>query len=288
MFEKIGLKEIAAIVSVMGESYGTGPIIGEVEVDGKIYSYDKEDDITVVTCSDGRKMSIKINSTTERERDSFNREIVYCNHDVNVDYYKEDGSRINLYNKLSLNEGYEGFEGVQRHDLLAGLAVNRINACGKKEASLNIDLSKVTMGDDYNKYVFTEKGIEHGNNLISLDGEELKMIFGSKIPDKALIDSFDAEKEKAKVEKLAFEMGLHDFTSSIIKKTLDQIDTRNSYIQSIRKFYKEEIKDVRKAIKLREETSKDMDKYTIEAEPLEKIATNIRDEYIRNIKLKRL
>ena len=288
MFEKIGLKEIASLISVMGESFGTGVYSGEVEVDGKKYTYDKEDDLMVIKCDDGRKMSIKLNSTTERVRDNLNREVVYCNHDVNVDYYKEDGSRINLYTKLALNEGYEGFEGVQRHDLLRGLEVNRINSCGKKEASFDLELNKVSFGEDYNKYVFTPTGIEHGNNFISLDGEELVLMYGSKIPSKELIDSFDAKKEKAKVELLANEMGLHDFTTSIVKKTLDQIDTKDNYISSIRKFYKEETKDVRKAIKLREEAQKDMDKYTFGPEPLEKMSTIIRQEYLNNRKVKRL
>ena len=40
MFEKIGLKEIASLISVMGESFGTGVYSGEVEVDGKKYTYD--------------------------------------------------------------------------------------------------------------------------------------------------------------------------------------------------------------------------------------------------------
>jgi hypothetical protein len=293
MFEKLGLKEIASLISVMGESYGSGPIIGEIEYDGKHYTYDKEDDLMIITCDDGKKMSIKLNCKNERVKEN-DREVIYCEHSVDVDFYKEDGSRINLYNRISTPEiGYEGFEGVQRHDLLGNnehrkLDINRINACGKKEARFDVNMTSVTIGEDYNKYEFTDKGIEHNNTLISLDGEELVTMYGSKVPDRNLVDTFNSEQEKDKVATLAYEMNLHTFTSSIVKRAIEQIDLKEDFVKDVREFYKNGIKEVRNAIKLRSETQDDIEKCIMNPEALEAISSNVRNEYLRTRKVKSL
>lgn len=171
---------------------------------------------------------------------------MFLNHSVAINYCLEDGSRLELTNNLSLDEGYGGFSDVQRHDLLDGLKTKYYDQEGKEAAFFSRELERVHLTGNNITYEFTDEGIICGNKKVTLDGEEL--LFESRKE----VENFDVVKEKNRIEKFIQDNGdMHKYTREALEKSLKHLDKKAAYTKEIASFYNDDIKNVRRAISIR-------------------------------------
>jgi len=280
MFESIGLKGIASLVGVLGETHDYGDYLGKVVVDGKEISYDKEGDILFVVSSDGRRMSIEADAYEEVEKESSDRTTIYAHHDVDVNIYTKDGGRVNLKDSLGLPLGYEGFENVQRHNLY-GVEIKSYNPCNVLEGTSSLELTKIDLGSG-KSYYFESDGIHIGTNLVvSTNGNEIITLNGARIPNLNQVFTFDLDKQRELVNKFVNgNSELHDSTQRIIRECMESLNWEAYKFNEIKDYYYKGIRDLRKAIKFRDELGSKMERSGFSDDELQAVSREIRKEYL--------
>ena len=284
LFNILSLKEIADIISTLGESHrNIYHMCGTIRLEDKVIFYENKDNELSIQSSTGEKTKIRISFSSKETEDYNGRKITFLSHECFIDYYLHDGSVISLYNQLSLPNGYEGFENVQRHDLLKGLRVKYYDKDGIEGAVpltsdiyISVSANKICL--DGNKiFEFTEEGIKYGNKLITLDGDKLVL---SGAPSLENAESFDLEKEKERIEKFAkMDCDIHPFTKEVLETaTIRELTRKQRTADSVKTFYEEDIKDVRRAIKIRTDFIRDIENGILSSEELEQVARQFRQE----------
>ncbi len=285
LFIKLGLKEICYIVNRMGLTTDVEYLEGNLEVDGIKYHYEKRGNEVVIADENNKKVRVGINYTEEPTKDNYGRTVVYVKHEISVDYSLENGEYLNLYNNISLDLGYESFENVQRHDLMSGLRTRFFSNKGEEVASLSIGLDKICLAGSNQIYEFNDGGILVGRKFISEDGQTLISISGVETPAKELIDSFDVEKEKAKIDRIINESSdLHPFSIESLEDAKRLLDRRERYVKDINDYYNKDIENVKKAIAVRERIISSLEKGFIDAKGIDAVAS----DYIRQTTSRRL
>ena len=254
IFTKLGLKEVASIIGTMGKNTDKDVISeNDIFVDGKKYSYYKMGNELIICDDEGIKNKIKINYSKTQGKDYRNNDITYLNHEVSIDYILENGDFINIYNNIGLDEGYETFENVNRHDLINGVRTKYCDSKGKELASFTLELGKICLKDNNKVYEFTDTGILSGNRVISLDGERLISISGFDAPTKEEAESFNINKEKEIIRDfLKTNPNIHSFTKEILEDSIGKLDRKERYAKDIINYYNDDLKEIKKAINIRE------------------------------------
>ena len=283
LFNILSLKEIADIISTLGESHrNIYHMCGTIRLDNKVIFYENKDNELSIQSSTGEKTKIRISFSSKETEDYNGRKITFLSHECFVDYYLRDGSVISLYNQLSLPNGYDGFESVQRHDLLKGLRVKYYDKDGIEGAVpltsdiyISVSANKICL--DGNKiFEFTEEGIKYGNKLITLEGDKLVL---SGAPSLESAESFDLEKEKERIRKFAeMDSDIHPFTRDALEIATRELSRKQRTADSVKAFYEKDIKDVRRAIKIRADFIRDIENGIFSSEELEQVARQFRQE----------
>lgn len=284
LFIDLGLKEIASIIQILGESTDLEDFIETVNVNGNDIRIIKDDNSVIINSLDGRNMSISIDYS-EEETALYYKKATFINHKVNIIYYLDDGSQIELSNNIPLERGYKGFTNVQRHDLMKGLKCKYISNDGK-EASFTLDLNKICLKDNNKVYEFTDKGIVCGNKVVSLDGNDLLTVSGTEVPEIKTLTSFDVEKEKEKIENIINTTEeLHSFTIDALKDAERLLDRRERYVKDLFDFYNRgDLLAVRNAIDTRDRIMDAVDNEIIKPNELESVSNSLRSKYLESNK----
>ena len=270
-FIKLGLQEITGIMGTLGRTTNIESLNKEYEVDGITYSCIKDGNNLVITSSDGRAMSIGINAYTIV--DDKNPDIKYDHHEVNIDYYLSNGERINLFNDIGLYEGYDQYENVARHDLMKGLVLTYIDKYCRKVATFNLDTSRIDL-PNHKTFEFTPEGIKYGNKTLSLDGKELILIGSEKASSKEEAERFDIEDERKMIDSFINGYDLHEYSKEVLRDAYTNLDRKDWYAKEITRFYNEDLKDVRKAINVRNKINRAFDNDVITNDALYPISFN--------------
>lgn len=278
LFNVLSLKEIADIICILGESHESiKHSYGNLHLENKDITFLYENDELIIQSNTGEKTNVKISFSKQEGKDYNGRKITYLSHECFINYYLQDGSIISLYKELSLPEGYEGFENVQRHNLLNGLRIKYYDKEGN-QSTFSLTADKICI-DENKIFEFTNEGIKYGNKIISLDGDKLVLSGGSTAPSLDVINSFDLEKEKDRITKFAnIDSDIHPFTKEVLESAARELSRKKRNADSIKEFYDKEIKDVRRAIKIRSEFINDVTYGIMNSEELEKVANEFRRE----------
>ncbi len=251
LFNDLSLKEISYIVNILGESTDINYLTNSIQVGDKIITYRKIGNELSIDSSTGEKVSVRIEYSSRDEKDFRGSLMKVLSHKVMADYILKDCTEIILSNDISLPEGYKAFENVQRHDLLNGLRVVYIDK-DDKFISVSLGGDKICLKDIDKMYEFTQDGIISGNKKISLDGDKLIMTNGNPAPSLDTVESFDLDKEKERIKKFSnMDSDIHPFTKDALDMAVRDLDRKNRTVNSIKEFYKDEIKNVRRAIRIR-------------------------------------
>ena len=280
MFVRLGLKEVADVIKTLGISSDIMYLHGNIDVNGKLYIYEKKGNQLTITGEDGKSVTIGINYSEEKAKDYQNRDVLYLKHEVSIDYKLEDGHHITFYRDIPLERGYESFENVNRHDLLSGVKTGYVGKDGE-EASFSVGLNKVCFNGSKKVYEFTSDGIICGNRLITVDGGQLVSISGEVTPGLDEAKSFDLIKERAKIENfLKSGVQLHPFTREMLKDAYRKLDRKDRYAKDIIHYYDEEIGEVRKALEVRNNIISGIDT-AIDPAAIDKAASAFREIVIK-------
>ena len=281
LFIKLGLKEIAEIIQTLGASHHISDYSGLIEVNGKQYHIMKEKNELIITTQDGRNMCIGINYEEKYIKGYQDKDMVFTKHQAEVDYYFNDGSSVNLKNQMELGRGYDGFRSVQRHNLMNGLGCKYYNQNGEPVASFNLGLEKICLNGSKKVYEFTKDGIVYGNKLVSLDGDKLLLLSGSEVPGIEAMETFDVDKEKEKIRAFADEsVELHPFTKEALEDATRLLDRKDRKVQEVLKFYEEDLKELRKAIAIRNKIEFLTNEDVIRPEELEDVSRALREKLV--------
>ena len=286
IFTNLGLKEISSIINRMGVITGTD-VSGEIEYDGVKYNYEKSDNNFIITSSNGKMVKISINYNQREGKDDYNRDIPIVNHEVSIDYLLRNEDYINLSNNIDLEPGYESFERIHSSDIINGLRTKYCDNTGKEVASFGLDLHRICLKDNDQIYEFNENGITCGKRVITLDGSTLVSVSGGETPSRELAESFDLKKEQEKLQKILDERkDLHPFTVEAVEDSIRKLDRRERYVKDIVDYYNTDIKDVRRAIDIRNKLL-DVQEDIIDRRALNEIADDFCEKTEANIKRRR-
>lgn len=286
LFVELGIKEIASIINRMGLITDTN-VNGEVEVNGNKYYYSKEGNTFVIGDETGKGLRIGINYSEQMGKDAYNRDVKYVKHDVSIDYLLSDEDYINLSNDIALDPGYESFENIQRHDILRGVRSAYCNKFGKEVATFGLDLDRICLKENNNIYEFNKDGIKCGNKIISIDGNNLVSISGEEIPNIETVLSFGVTKEQDKVRDIIAKENLHPFTKEALEDTIRLLDRKNRFAKNIVNYYNTDIKEVRKAIEIRNKIQNSVKGNVIDKDVIEKIAEDFYNKTDINLQRKK-
>lgn len=295
LFTKLGIKEIAGIIDTMAKYKmdGTRFTKDSFELDGIKYDYLLDDNNLVVKSSDGRSMNIIINAETKEFKYNNYTNAKVLTSELNINYYMPTGDVINLYkdNIAVREEGYKGFEGIPRHEIIHGMKTFLIGKDGKAKSRFNLELNEVYLDDEYKTYNFGPDGISFDNRLVTLDGKELLVINNQKIKDLDEMVSFNGAKEKFILSRIIHsDRDLHPYTKRIIEdETFKKIDIKNKEVEDVKKFYDEDARKLRKVIAMRNEMIDNVEKYTYKEKEIEALDKSFRDNYKKDkdIKIKK-
>ena len=283
LFNILSLKEIADIISTLGESHrNIYHMCGTIRLDNKVIFYENKDNELRIQSSTGEKTAIRISYSSKETEDYNRRKMTILCHECFIDYYLRDGSIISLYNKLSLPKGYDGFENVQRQDLINGLRIKYYDKDGiegdfplTSDITISISANKICL-DGHKVFEFTDKGIKYSNYLITLKGDKLVLSGAPSLED---AKSFDLEKEKERIEKFAkMDCDIHPFTKEVLETAARTLSGKQRTADSVKTFYEEDIKDVRRAIKIRTDFIRDIENGILSSKELEQVARRFRQE----------
>lgn len=294
LLKDLGLKEVASIIQTLGTHTDVKELEGSVVVDGVECKYFKNGNSFTVYTSDGNRMCVAIDASVKEVRNSngegvyrnigksltstdedekpFERVVKYASHDVLLDYSISDGSYLVLTGGLSLPEGYEGFENVQRHDLRDALNIRYYNQDGQREASFSLGLGRIVLDDTKTSYEFEEDGIHIGNRVITLDGGTLVSISGDPTPSKSTVDSFSLEKEQKKIDELVKNKDLHEFTKARLEEAKRKLTMDDRYAKNVLSFYNTDVPEVRRAIAIRSKIIDSLEKGFVGEKELEAVS----------------
>lgn len=280
LFIDLGLKEIASIIGRMGLTTNIDQMkVDNLELNGVNYEYSKNGNEITIKDSLGNVTKVRINYNEKEGKDAYNRDIKIVNHEVAIDYVLKDGTMIKLENNIPLYSGYESFENVHRHDLLRGLRTKFCDNEGKEIASFNLELDEICLKSNNVKYIFDKDGIKYNNVVLSLDGNSLVSIGGNPIPSKDLIQSFNLEDEREKVNRIIREnKDLHPFTLEELEDTTRKLDRRDRFVKKVNEFYEKDIQDIRKVIEVRNHLLDSVENNLVDIDGLDLIA---RDYYFK-------
>jgi len=293
LYMKLGLREISSIINTMAKYKVDGIEFanGSFELNGIKYDYLLDDNNLILKSSDGRSMNIIIDADTKEFKDYLNRPIKVVSHEVNINYYLPNGDTINLNNSLGLEEGYRGFDGVQRHDLISGMRNSLVGKDGKVKSSFSINLDTVYLDDEHKKYSFGVDGISYDNKVVSLDGNELLAINANKLDDINEMKTFSGSREKFILSRIIHaDRDLHPITKRIIEEeTFKKIDRIEKEAEEIRSFDADEVKKLRKVISMRNDMMKNFNKNVFVEKELSELEKHFNKEYSKqkDIKIKK-
>ena len=282
-FEKLGLKEVAGLIGILGKNHDIDKIDKtEIIINDRKYYYSKNGDSLLIESEDGKALEVSVKSTETEGVDYQNRKVVYQKHEVDARYYLKENETIRIHNEIPLYGDYEAFENVQRHDLMRGLSYKYSDRYGKDIATFQSDVDRICLNGDNTIYEFTDNGITFGNKLVTLDGNNLLSISGEEAPSIHDIYSFDLEKERTKVGKILEDnQNLHPFTRELIEEAYRKLDRKERYAKNIESFYLKDIKNVRKAISIRNYLMHSIENELIPNEDLNLIEQRIRKDLLQ-------
>lgn len=276
LFTQLGLKEVASIAGTLGVSTDVLSLQDTIEVNGKRYYYEKEGNKLTILGDGGKKFTIEIDYSSRRGKDYQDRDVVYLSHELKSKFTFPNGEGIILYNDISLNPGYEAFENVQRHNLMDGLKTTYTDETGTTIASFPLGLNKIHLLSNDTAYEFTDKGIITGNRTITVEGDKLISISGEEVPEFDELKSFDLESERAKIENFMQTTDLHSFTKEILEDAKRKLESKGRYTKKVIDYYGNDLKQVQRAVAVREKIEKGIQEGIISPEVLDAVGTHLR------------
>lgn len=153
-FMLLGLKEVSYVIKTLGICTEIPYLHGSIDIDGKLYIYEKKGNELTITGEDGKSIKVAINYSVQDGLDERGNYVVRAKHEVYFNYGLDNGEHLEFYKTLGLDPGFESFEDVNRHDLLDNLKTKYTNAKGEEVANFSLELTAIHLKDSNKTYAF--------------------------------------------------------------------------------------------------------------------------------------
>lgn len=193
VFMKLGLKEVSYVIKTLGISDEISDLHGNVMVGNKLYIYEKKGNTITISSEEGKSLTVAVDVKVEEHLDKNGNYYVLPKHKVFFEYGLANGEALAFTKELPLEGMYEGFEDVNRHDLLTGAKTGYYNVVGEKVASFSTEVRAINLENSDSTYIFENAGrempvrVRHGEmNFIELDGTNAEALKANAVREKIL------------------------------------------------------------------------------------------------------
>ena len=160
VFTKLGLKEVASVIKTLGICTDIPYMHGSAYIDGKLHIYEKKGNSLTIFSEDGKNVSVAVDYRVVEKTDKNGEIHKVPQHQVYFEYGLANGQLLAFSKELVLDGGYEGFEDVNRHDLLTGTNTSYVDKDGNNVASFSTELTNIQLANSENTFVFGLHGSE--------------------------------------------------------------------------------------------------------------------------------
>ena len=168
---RLGLKEVADIIKTLGICTEIPDMHGMLKVNKELYIYVKRGNTLTITCEDGKSLSVAVDCSVKECTDIHGRSYELPVHEVYFEYGLSNGELLSFNKELHLDGLYEGFENVNRHDLLTDTNTSYVDAKGDTLASFTTELTNITLKNSKKTYIFALGGRSEPIATIEGDAE---------------------------------------------------------------------------------------------------------------------
>jgi len=243
IYDKLNLNEIVEIVKLIANTTDINEFEKKLYIGDIDYDIIKYDNTIIISSSEGKKLEVSLESKKVKKIIQ-NRDITYLNNYVNVKYKLNDNEKLNLISKISLDDNFDVFKYIERDNLYENYLFNYLNDDVVK-ACMSIDLSTIRL-DKYKVYDFYGDSVIEGNKEISLNNDKLIKLSGRNIPNMDVINSFDLNNEKQKLNDFLEKKDIHPFTKELVEEIDKLLDIKQKFVEDVKNFYKYDIKEFEK------------------------------------------
>ena len=254
VYDKLGLNAVVDMVRLLGENTDVQHASKSFTYNGVKYDVIKLGNFLNISSEQGKALSVLIDATSTKTKDSQGRTITYLTHDVDANYLLPGDDWLNFHSKLALDEGFEPFKNVSRHDLLKTFEFSYMSNDDRKLGSLPLTFDYVRLTDEYKTVNFCGELIKVDNMNITSDGNKVLSYFGQKLPSMETIKSFNPDLDKIRIKSFVKNGTFSDITKEAINEIDRIFDNKKLFYKDIQDYYKDGIKDVKKAINIRNKT----------------------------------
>jgi hypothetical protein len=195
VFMRLGLKEVSYVIKTLGVSDEISDLHGNVMVGDKLYIYEKKGNTLVISGEDGRRLTVAVNVDVKERLDKDGNCYELPKHQVFFEYGLANGEALAFTKELALVGAYEGFEDVNRHDLLTGAKTGYYNAKGEKVASFSTEVRAINLANSDKTFIFEVVGkempvqVRHGEmTFANFDGTDIEALKAKAVREKILFD----------------------------------------------------------------------------------------------------
>ena len=153
-FMRLGLKEVSYVIKTLGICTEIPYLHGNININGKLYIYEKKNNEFTILGEDGKSLKVAINYSVEEKFLEDGRHFPIPKHEVFFDYGLDNKEHLTFYKGLYLDGEYEGFENVNRHDLLTNIKTEYKGAKQEKIANFTIELKQIHLNGSEKIYSF--------------------------------------------------------------------------------------------------------------------------------------
>ena len=184
VFMKLGLKEVANIIKTLGVSTEIPYMHGGMYVNGKLHIYEKKGNTLTIKTEEGKSVSVAVDCSVEEHTDKHGNHYELPKHQVYFEYGLSNGQLLAFSKVLPLDGYYEGFEDVNRHDLLTGTTTSYVDQDGRDVASFSTELTNIQLAKSENTFVFGLNGSEDPI-AVKCKNDETSLATGMELPKEA-------------------------------------------------------------------------------------------------------
>ena len=174
VFKRLGLQEVANIIKTLGVSTEISDMHGYKKIGDEIFVYEKKGNTLTITCESGKNLSVAVDCSVKERVDKNGNSYELPVHEVYFEYRLANGELLYFDKELHLSGYYEGFEDVNRHNLLTEAKTGYVNAEGKTVASFSTELTNIKLNNSEITYIFALDGKDEP--IASMVGDSMSTI----------------------------------------------------------------------------------------------------------------
>lgn len=250
-FDKdLNLNSVTEIVKLLGVTTDVAQASRSFTYNGVKYDVVKSGNSLTIKSSEGKELSVIIDNTKTKSDEKRNGlDVYYDKHTVDVSYALDNDEYFNLLSTIALDEGYEAFANIERHNLHESKCYEFSFVSGQNEkiAELSPTLDSVKLEGKAHKYVFGKSTIKTDDMVIDRDNFRLSILEEKPVPSMQTILSFNPDHDMSRIKNYVKNKNFHTVSKEIIESIDSLYADKVRFFGRVKAYYNNEVMDVKAA-----------------------------------------